>query len=114
VQQEGGYLRVHSTWVEKDELVYVFLGLGQQAGAVTAASNGFARLTDPDALAIQPVLVHVEPAPRSGAFEQVAADFPIPEGADLDLAGLAMLNGVELTDRVEQGALIKVLRRRTD
>jgi predicted Zn-dependent protease len=112
IPQQQGELAVRSTWIRKDANLYVFHGLGNQPAVSDQVADGFRRLTDPAALAIQPVVVQVVEAPQSGRFADVVADYPIPEGAGLDMAGLALLNGFAADDRVERGTLIKTLGRR--
>ncbi len=111
-QQDGRTLEVVSTWVQKDGRVFVFHGLGADLGASLQVSNGFRRLTDPAALAAQPAVVKIVPAQSSGPFRRVAFDYKIPKHANVDLEGLAVLNGVGLNDPIEAGQLIKVLEER--
>ena len=104
---------MYSWWIEKDDNIYVFHGLGDKPTTFTTVAQGFGRLTDPEALSIQPFVVHIIETQRGGPFEQVVASYPIPEDSPMDLAGLALLNGYAAPDAlVEPGSLIKVLRRR--
>ncbi len=114
----SGRVEVLSTFIAKDGRVLAFHGLAEPADmpearhALTAIADGFEALTDPEALAIQPAVIHVVEAPRTATFRDLAADWPIPPGVELDLDGLALLNGVSPDETVPQGALLQVLRRR--
>jgi predicted Zn-dependent protease len=114
---QQGELGVLSTFVGRDGHVYVFHGLSGEAdfpayrSVFADVAGGFRRLTDPDALAIQPVRLQIAPAPRSATFRELVRDHPLPDGAGVDLEGLALLNGVAPDDRISRGTLLKVLRR---
>ncbi len=112
ITQESGVLEVHSTWIKMNDRLYVFHGLGNQPEACRQAADGFRRLRDRQALAIQPVVMRIVPASRRGTLAAIIADYPIPDGIDFDLAALAMLNGLSAGEQVEKGTLIKTLHRR--
>jgi len=115
VAQESGTLTVQSTFIEKGGSVFVFHGLAPSAefdgyrAALTEVSSGFARLTDPDLLEVQPANLRVVEAPRTGSFADVVRDWPIPDLAGIDIAGLALLNGMEPGTPVERGESLKVI-----
>lgn len=118
VVSEQSSLGVVSTFIAYKGRVFTFHGIaaantfaGSRATLVGPA-DGFGPLTDAAALAIQPVVVHVVAAPRAGSFREVAAGFPIPEGAGVDAGGLALMNGLQSDSPVQKGQLLKVLRRR--
>jgi len=112
---QGGTIAVLSTFIQKDGAVYVFHGLSAPAdfrsyrSEFEQTADGFARLTEAAALNVKPVRLKIVPAPRDGTFAQIAADYAIPSHADLDMRGLALLNGVEPGARVTKGTLLKVL-----
>jgi predicted Zn-dependent protease len=115
--QDGSMIAVLSTFVAVDGQVFVFHGLAAAADYPTYASalrsveDGFARLTDPEALSIQPVAVRVIRAPHNGTFQEIVAGHPIPDGVEMDLAGLALMNEMEIDSPVSSGDRIKVLER---
>jgi predicted Zn-dependent protease len=115
-QSRSGELGVLSTFIGYQGRVYVFHGVTGADGFARARStfaavaDGFGPLTDPAALAIQPVVVHVVEAPRTASFQNLVAPYPIPERAEIDLGGLALINGFELGEQVQRGTLLKVLR----
>ncbi len=114
----SGQVDVLSTFIAKDGRVLAFHGLAEPADMpqarnhLAAIADGFEALTDPEALSIQPAVVHVVEAPRTATFRELADAWPIPPGVELSLEGLALLNGLEPHETVRQGTLLKVLRRR--
>jgi predicted Zn-dependent protease len=96
--------------------VYVFHGFApassftQAEPTLVRVADGFGVLTDPEALGIQPVRIHVITAERSATFRELAAPYSIPEIAHLDLEALGLLNGVAPGDVVARGTLLKMLR----
>lgn len=107
---------VSSTFLAWNGVVFVFHGiapagaLGPNRSAVDAPANGFAPLTDPAILGVEPVRIRIVEAARSGTFRKAVASHPVPDAAGLDLAGLALLNGMEPDSRVQAGEKLKVLR----
>lgn len=114
----SGQVGVLSTFVAKDGRVFALHGLAEPADMPAARStlagiaDGFEALTDPEALAIQPAVIHVVAAPRTATFRELAREWPIPHGVEIDVEGLALLNGLGADETVKQGTLLKVLRRR--
>lgn len=113
---EGGSQIVSSTFFAYGGGQWVFHGLCAESGYGTwrvmldAPADGFAELNDAALINVRPVRVKIVEAPISGSFRQIAARYPIPENALIDdLAGLAILNGVELDTQIVAGELLKVL-----
>lgn len=108
-------LIVISTFVQKDGHVYVFHGVSPQASAAAnraaflAVADGFGPLTIVRLLRVQPARIRVITASEEAAFSEVVRPYPIPERSGLDLAGLALLNGVTPTALVKRGDRVKVL-----
>jgi predicted Zn-dependent protease len=118
--QKNDELEVVSTFIGKDGRVFAFHGLAElpemssARSTFTAIADGFQTLTDPRLLEIQPAVVHIVEAPKTTTFRELAAEWPIPDGLALDLAGLALMNGRASPDEtVLQGTLLKMVRRRT-
>ena len=87
------------------------LGQTQQAGNATEmeildSARSIHRLTDASRLSASPAHLKVIAAPRSGTFESVVSGIG-PQGASM--AQLAILNGVDVSDPVRQGQLIKLV-----
>jgi hypothetical protein len=53
--------------------------------------------------------LHIVTAGRTATFREIAAKYPIPDVAKLDLQGLALLNGTTPGASVPRGTLIKVV-----
>jgi predicted Zn-dependent protease len=102
-------------------LIYV-IAHGEQIYAMIGASlpetfNGFVptfkgsmtrfkTLTDPEKLNKQPERVRVKPVQKDGLLSEALKAYRMP---DKRLGELATLNGMELSDRVQKGTLIKVI-----
>ena len=115
----GEELGVVSTFIGKDHRVFAFHGLVEirdlvgARRALTAIAAGFQSLTDPRLLAIQPAVIHLVEAPTTATFRELAAEWPIPDGLELNLNGLALMNGHSNPEEtVLKGTLLKMLRRR--
>ena len=105
-------LHVLSYFVNKDGYVYVIHGFtseklySQHIRAFSETSRGFARVTDPDVLNVEPRRVRVKPAPTAGNLKNVLTAMGVGED---DLGGIAIMNGKELSTEVKKGALIKIV-----
>jgi predicted Zn-dependent protease len=71
-------------------------------------STSFNELTDPDKLNREPERVRVRAADRTTTLQQLFSTFRMPEKR---FEELAVLNGMELDERVQAGTLIKVVER---
>ncbi len=68
--------------------------------------TSFKQLTDPSKLNKKPDRIRVKPVKQSGTLSQVLTSM----GAKNDkLKELAVLNGMQLNDKIEQGSLLKVI-----
>jgi predicted Zn-dependent protease len=68
--------------------------------------GGFSVLTDPSKLNRQPERVRIKEVPQSGTLQQAFQSLRVP---DKKIQELSILNGMQLTDRVERGMLIKIV-----
>lgn len=118
IRTAGGEVGALSTFVAKDGRVFAFHGLAEPPDmpearqTLAAIAEGFEALTDPQALAMQPAVLHVVEASRTATFRELASEWPLPEGVSLGLEGLALINGIGPDETVTRGTLLKVLRRR--
>lgn len=115
---EGGTQIVVSTFFAYGGGQWVFHGLTADGSAalsqatLNGPADGFASLNDPALLNVKPVRVKIVEAPRAGSFRQIASGYAIPDNPLVsDLAGLAILNGVELETPVAAGWPMKILVR---
>jgi predicted Zn-dependent protease len=65
--------------------------------------NSFDRLTDPSALAVQPMHLRIDKAPRAMSLQQFDAQLP----STISLAELALINGVDENAQLRSGQSIK-------
>jgi predicted Zn-dependent protease len=104
-------IKVMSYFIEYSGVVYVFHGVSSDADFNAYASNfestmrNFNRLTDAARLNVQPTRVRVKKVQQSGTLADAFRYFGIPQNKMNDLA---LLNNMELTDRVQSGKLIKI------
>jgi predicted Zn-dependent protease len=111
-QQQGQQARVLMYLIEHGGNIYNFLGASSAKNfntygqAFSSVMTRFAVLTDASKINRQPAKVRVKPARQTGTLAQVLRDH---QTKDAQMAELAILNGMELTDKVEAGTLIKVL-----
>jgi predicted Zn-dependent protease len=75
--------------------------------AMDNAVDGFSRLTDREKLNRQVERIQIVSVRRNGTFAEVLSDFKMPAARHKELA---ILNGMELTDRVSGNMLIKVIK----
>ena len=87
-QTEQGTLAGQATFVGFEKTVFMILGYGTQqswsgyASTVASSVESFDRLTDPAALAVQPLRVKIVKVPRAMTIEQFAKEYPsaVPGG----------------------------------
>jgi predicted Zn-dependent protease len=68
--------------------------------------NTFARLTDASKINVKPKRVHVVKVQRNSTLADAFAYYRVPQGQYQELA---LLNDMELTDRLNAGKLIKIV-----
>lgn len=71
-----------------------------------SVANGFRSVSDASILSRQPERIRIKTIQKSGTLKDVLKDFNQP---DARLTELSILNGMELTTRVEKGMLIKTI-----
>jgi predicted Zn-dependent protease len=103
---------VLSYFIQYDNVIYVFHGVSAEADFNTfnnpfeSTMKSFARLTDVSKINVKPVKLHIKPVQRAGTLADAFTYYGIPEAKK---AELALLNDLELTDKVQVGKLIKVI-----
>jgi predicted Zn-dependent protease len=112
--QQGQRLRVLGVFVQHRGAVYDFRGLTTAERYATfrddfeGTMRGFARLTDPDVLNVQPTRLKVRPAPRTAAFRTFVDGEALPRGMMPE--DLAIINQVSLDTQIEAGRPLKLPR----
>jgi len=111
--QDGGVLRVMSYFIEKDGKIYMFHGytaanlFDGQAPTFERVMKSFDQLRNQAALTKQPRRVKIMTVDQAGDVRQTLTRFGVQEK---ELEDLAILNGMHPEDRLERGALVKVVR----
>jgi predicted Zn-dependent protease len=104
-------IKVMSYFIEYGGQVYVFHGVSTDADfnayALTFESTmkDFNRLTDAARLNVQPTRIRIKKVQQSGTLADAFRYFGVPQN---QMNELALLNNLELTDRVQSGKLIKI------
>jgi len=113
-QQTGAQqiIKVMSYLIEYNQSILVFHGVADEAGFnnyarifETTMSN-FDRLTESSKLNVKPKRIKVVQVPATAALSQTFKSLKVSEN---QMKELALLNNLELTDRVEKGKLIKII-----
>lgn len=111
VSNQSGTLGVSATYVQLDSQVFAFIGYGNSIGFTThlptfrTVTSSFEQLTAPQILSIQPPRISVTQAPRSATLKELLPD-RLPPGTDAQ--DWAIMNQMNLDDRIERGTLIKL------
>lgn len=114
-QQQGKQnLRTLSYLISYGGNIYLMLGASAQgdfntfAQTFTNSMSNFRELNDPEMLNRQPERISIKTVKQNGTLAQALRSFQVQEDR---MEELAVLNGLQLEDRVEQGMLIKVVER---
>ncbi|WP_225000368.1 M48 family metalloprotease [Cesiribacter sp. SM1] len=111
-QQQGQTLRTLIYLIQYGGNIYSMIGVSSANDfnnylqLFSNTMQAFSQLNDPDKLNRQPERIQVRTVQQAGSFLQVLTNFQVPKDR---MEELAILNGLELTDRVEQGTMIKVI-----
>jgi predicted Zn-dependent protease len=103
---------VLSYFINCDNTFYVFHGLAAEANFKTLQSTfentmvNFSRLTDPAKLNVKPQKLMVKKVQSAGTLADVFASYGVRQS---QMAELALLNNLELTDKLQAGKLIKII-----
>lgn len=105
-------LNVLSYFIEYEGTVFIFHGVAPEAVFNTHARTfestmaGFNRLTDPSKLNVRPERIRIRQVQQAGTLANAFRYFGVPQSR---MNELALLNNLELTDRVKSGKLIKTI-----
>lgn len=106
-------LTIKLTLIQDGNKMYRFLSIAQGTevgnfiSAMGSTVDGFSRLNDKEKLNRQVERIQIVTVKKSGTFAEVLADFKMPSARHKELA---ILNGMELTDRVAGNMLVKVIK----
>jgi predicted Zn-dependent protease len=104
--------KVLSYFIQCDTLFYVFHGITAEADFNTYSNTfvsimgSFARLTDASKLNVKPKKILVKKVQRTGTLADAFTYYGVKQDQKADLA---LLNDLELTDKVQAGKLIKII-----
>lgn len=110
-QQNGGILRALSSFIQYNNNIYHIIGVtsamdyNAYSQYFLGTMQNFRTLTDASKLNRQPERIRLRTVTTAATLEQVLRGFNIPTAR---LNEFAILNGMNLTDRVAAGTLIKV------
>jgi predicted Zn-dependent protease len=112
LQQQQGSLRTLSYLVQHGETIYLMIGVSAlndfpaYDNILASSMKSFRTLTDPTMLNKKPQRVRIKTVGQTGTLQQVLRSFGV---ADKRLEEHAILNGMQLTESVPSGTLIKVI-----
>ncbi|MCI0522841.1 MAG: M48 family metalloprotease [Bacteroidales bacterium] len=101
-----------SCFINYNSQIYLFHGVSTDADfssyvpVFESTMKSFSVLTDPARLNIKPQMVHVKKVQRAGTLADAFAYFGVKKEK---MNELALLNNLELTDKVQTGKLIKIV-----
>ncbi len=110
--QPAEVIRILTYLIQYDNRIYIFHGMSKQAdfnayfGNLQATMNSFKQLTDPQFLNREAEKIKIVTSQTSQPLRTILVDNNIPTER---LEELAIINGMELTDQVPQGMMIKVI-----
>jgi predicted Zn-dependent protease len=113
-KQEQGTIRVLSTMIQFQGHIFNMMGVAQaqtftnHEATFLSISRQFKELTDPEKLSRKPDVIRIKPLPQSMTLENAFRHFNVP--AD-KFKELAVMNGMELGDRIGSGEMIKIITR---
>jgi len=103
--------KVLSYFINYNGTIYVFFGVSTDAKFATyspafeSTMNSFAKLTDAAKINVTPNKIVVKAVPSAGTLSQALTALGVKQDR---MAEMALLNNLELTDKVTAGKLIKV------
>jgi predicted Zn-dependent protease len=113
-KQEQAVLRALVYLIQYQKNIYAMLGVsnandfGGYQSLFSQTMESFRPLTDPEKLGRQPERIRVKTVAQAGTLAQVLRAFQVPEKRHEELA---VLNGMQLSDRLTAGTLLKVVGR---
>lgn len=111
-RQEQGTLRTLSYLIQYGDTIYLMLGVTSAADFnnygqyFTNTMQSFKQLTDASKLNKKPERVRIKTVKQASTLDQALRSFNVPSAR---LEELAILNGMNLNDRLTSGTLIKVI-----
>ena len=113
-QEPAKSLRILSYFIQYESMIYVISGMTYKNLYPTyrtkfeQTQKSFKKLTDQTKMNVQPNLLNIEPVKATGTLSVALKAYGV-SSAKLDEH--AILNGMQLTDRVTQGSKIKIVKK---
>ncbi|MDZ7292088.1 MAG: M48 family metalloprotease [candidate division KSB1 bacterium] len=113
LQTQSGVLRVMSYFIQMGSQIYMFHGYTSPtlfdglAPTFERVMRSFDQLRNQAALSKQPRRVKIMTVDQAGDLKQILTRFGVKQE---ELEEIAILNGMNLTDRLQAGELVKVVR----
>jgi predicted Zn-dependent protease len=101
-----------SYYINYDNIIYVFHGMTAEAdfntysGTLKTAMGSFSKLTDAAKINVKPKKIIVRSVTKAGTLADTFTSFGVKQS---QMAELALLNNMELTDRVAIGKQLKIV-----
>ncbi len=105
-------LRILTYLIKYDGKIYKFHGLSNKTDFNRYFSDfqrtmkNFKRLTDPNKINKKPTVIRIKPAKKTGTLQSILNSYGMKASTHNELS---LLNGMNLSDQVKAGTLIKVL-----
>ncbi len=115
-QQSGQSIRIMSTLIQDEKLIYVFHGLstpedfGRYRAQFNNSMQSFKRLTDPSKINVQPERIKIVSVQQDGTLANALRQAGLSSDR---FEEMSILNGMQQTDRVTRGMLIKSVAKGT-
>ncbi|ELR71283.1 Putative Zn-dependent protease [Fulvivirga imtechensis AK7] len=113
-QQQDQTIRTLTYVIEDDDRIYNFIGVtllnnfSSYSSTFRATMGEFSRLTDRSKIDVEPARIRIKTVNQTGTLEDALKQLG---AGNNQMNELAVLNGMELNDRVTQGMLIKVIEK---
>lgn len=113
-QAAAATLKIVTYFIKDGDNIFMFHGMSEPADFISYKNlfrntmEGYARLTDQSKINVKPDLIHIHSVAQSGTLSSAFRE------AGLDAKKfneMAIVNGMELSDQVTRGTLIKVLKK---
>lgn len=111
-QQSGQTIQIQTYLIQYNNLIYQFLGVatvadfGNYQRTFLETMQNFRTLTDADKLNRQPERIKIKEIDKPTTLQEALRQYNMPTGRHKELA---VLNGMQLTDKLTKGTLIKVV-----
>jgi predicted Zn-dependent protease len=101
-----------SYFIQYGSIIYTFHGISTEAdfpnysGVMESSMKSFAKLTDAAKINVKPQKVYVKKVQQTGTLASAFSSYGVPQDK---MSKMALLNNLELTDKVQAGKLIKIV-----